>query len=64
MDAAFFDIWLDESIRHHQRIDFILQNPTLYPSLHVQRVKTYKDKVPMKSPPPAILESDLKTKLV
>jgi putative SOS response-associated peptidase YedK len=64
MDAAFFDIWLDESISHHQRIDFILQNPTLYPSLHVQRVKTYKDKLPMKSPPPAILESDLKTKLV
>lgn len=59
MDAAFLNIWLDPSVQQHPRIDFVLQHPTLYPTLSVQRVKTYKDKVPMKSPPAAILESDL-----
>ncbi len=64
MDPTFLDIWLDESIQHHPRIDFVLENPTLYPTLHVQRVKTYKDKVPMKSPPPTTLLSDLQAKLL
>ena len=64
MEADFLDVWLDESIQHHPRIDFILENPSLYPTLEVQRVKTYKDKVPMKTPPPATLVSDLQMKLV
>jgi putative SOS response-associated peptidase YedK len=64
METAFFDIWLDETIQQHPQIDFVLDNPTLYPTLHVQRVKTYKDKVPMKSPAPATLVSDLQISLL
>ena len=64
MEPNFLDIWLDETIQQHPRIDFVLENPTLYPSLHVQRVKTYKDKVPMNSPPPATLVSDLQASLL
>jgi len=59
MQADFLDIWLDPTISQHPRIDFVLNNPTLYPSLYVQRVKTYKDKVVMKSSPPVMLLSDI-----
>lgn len=59
MQADFLDIWLDPTILQHPRIDFALNNPTLYPTLEVQRVKTYKDKMPMKSPAPVTLKSDL-----
>lgn len=59
MDAEFLDIWLDPNIETHPRIDSVLSHPMLYPSLEVQRVKTYKGKVPMKSPAPTVLVSDL-----
>jgi hypothetical protein len=54
-EAEFLDMWLDPNIQTHPRIDFVLNHPMLYPSVEVQRVKTYKDKVPMKSPAPAVL---------
>ncbi|MDT0582477.1 SOS response-associated peptidase family protein [Brumicola blandensis] len=59
MSPKFLDIWLDPTIQSHPKIDFLLNNPSLFPTLHVQRVKTYKDKVAMKSSPPVTLISDL-----
>lgn len=64
MDTTFLGVWLDESIQHHPLVDYVLLNTTLSPTLHVQRVKTYKNKVAMKRPPPARLLSDLQTKLL
>jgi putative SOS response-associated peptidase YedK len=59
MNAEFLKLWLDKSVAKDNWIDQVLMDPVLYPSLDVQRVKTYKDKVPMKSPPAATLVSDL-----
>ena len=37
MDDDFLSLWLDKSITSHPRIDFMLENPVLYPTLTVQR---------------------------
>ncbi|WP_339721837.1 SOS response-associated peptidase family protein [uncultured Paraglaciecola sp.] len=55
----FLKLWLSKSVQQHLAIDNELNHATLYPSLKVQRVKTYKDKVPYKSFEPVILTSDL-----
>jgi putative SOS response-associated peptidase YedK len=55
----FLKLWLSKSVQQHQKIDQVLNYATLYPTLKVQRVKTYKDKVPYKSFDPVILTSDL-----
>ncbi len=59
MQADFLKLWLDKSIARHPQIDQVLFEPKLYPTLHVQRVKTYKDKVAFKSTPMVTLQSDL-----
>ncbi|GBL03872.1 SOS response-associated peptidase family protein [Glaciecola sp. KUL10] len=59
MDAKFLNMWLDPNIETHPEIDYLLANPVLYPTLHVQRVKTYRDKQIMKSTPAATLISDI-----
>ena len=59
LEDDFLKIWLDKSIAEHPRIDFVLNHPTLYPTLTVQRVKTYKGKVPYSSFVPVVLESDI-----
>ena len=56
---SFLKIWLSKSVQQHPEIDFVLNHPTLYPTLEVQRVKTYKDKVPYKSFEPTVLHSDI-----
>jgi putative SOS response-associated peptidase YedK len=58
-DPAFIKLWLSKSIRSHPQIDAVLARPTLYPSLSVQRVKTYKDKVAVKSFQKVLLSSDI-----
>tara|TARA_R110002153_G_scaffold19073_2_gene65877 strand:+ start:599 stop:1297 length:699 start_codon:yes stop_codon:yes gene_type:complete len=55
----FLKLWLSKSVHQHQQIDKVLNLATLYPTLKVQRVKTYKDKVPYQSFNPVILTSDL-----
>lgn len=55
----FLKLWLSKSVQQHQQIDKVLNLATLYPTLKVQRVKTYKDKVPYQSFNPVILTSDL-----
>lgn len=55
----FLKLWLSQSVQQHPEIDYVLNHPTLYPTLEVQRVKTYKDKVPYKSFEPVILNSDI-----
>jgi len=59
MDAGFLKLWLNKTVTRHPQIDQALACPILYPTLEVQRVKTYKDKVPMKSSPAVTLQSDL-----
>jgi putative SOS response-associated peptidase YedK len=58
-DDRFLKLWLSKSVQQHSAIDNALHYPTLYPTLKVQRVKTYKDKVPYQSFEPQILTSDL-----
>jgi putative SOS response-associated peptidase YedK len=58
-DDEFLKLWLSKSVHHNLEIDNVLHYATLYPTLKVQRVKTYKDKVPYKSFEPVILISDL-----
>ena len=58
-DDEFLKRWLSQSVQQHPEINTVLNDPTLYPTLKVQRVKTYKDKVPYKSFEPKILSSDL-----
>ena len=58
-DDRFLRLWLSKSIQHHEDIDFVLNHPTLYPTLSVQRVKTYKDKVPYNSFETVVLQSDV-----
>jgi putative SOS response-associated peptidase YedK len=58
-DDPFLKRWLSQSVQQHPEINKVLNFPTLYPTLKVQRVKTYKDKVPYKSFEPKILTSDL-----
>jgi len=55
----FLKLWLSQSVQQHLEIDRLLNNAILHPTLKVQRVKTYKDKVPYKSFDPVILISDL-----
>jgi putative SOS response-associated peptidase YedK len=57
----FLKLWLSKSVHQHQEIDKVLNLATLYPTLKVQRVKTYKDKVPYQSFNPVVLTSDLIT---
>jgi putative SOS response-associated peptidase YedK len=58
-DDEFLKLWLSQSVQKHLDIDNVLKYATLYPTLKVQRVKTYKDKVPYQSFSPVILQSDL-----
>jgi putative SOS response-associated peptidase YedK len=58
-DDEFLKLWLSKSVQQHPEIDYILNHPTLYPTLKVQRVKTYKDKVPYKSFEPVVLQTDV-----
>lgn len=58
-DDQFLKMWLSKSVQQHPVIDQELNRPTLYPTLKVQRVKTYKDKVAYSSFEPVILTSDL-----
>jgi len=58
-DDEFLNLWLSKSVQQHPRIEHVLSHPTLYPTLKVQRVKTYKDKVPYKSFDAVVLETDL-----
>lgn len=57
-DADFLKLWLSKDVTRHPAIDHVLNSPTLYSSLIVQRVKTYKDKIPIKSFSSVILEAD------
>ncbi|WP_299078304.1 SOS response-associated peptidase family protein [uncultured Paraglaciecola sp.] len=61
-DDRFLKLWLSQSVHQHDEIDFILNHPTLFPTLTVQRVKTYKDKVPYKSFESVVLQSDVERK--
>jgi putative SOS response-associated peptidase YedK len=56
----FLKRWLSKSVQQHSDINNVLNYPTLHPTLKVQRVKTYKDKVPYKSFDSVTLNSDLK----
>jgi putative SOS response-associated peptidase YedK len=58
-DDDFLKLWLRQSVQQHSDISKRLNYPSLHPTLTVQRVKTYKDKVPYKSFEPVILNSDL-----
>jgi len=58
-DDQFLSLWLSKSVQHHPIIEETLNHPTLYPTLKVQRVKTYKDKVAYPSFTPVVLTSDL-----
>ncbi|WP_416305228.1 SOS response-associated peptidase family protein [Neptunicella sp. SCSIO 80796] len=58
-DEEFLKLWLSQDVEQHPRLDYVLNNPTLYPTLHVTRVKTFKDKVPMPSFTPTTLQSDV-----
>lgn len=58
-EDKFLSLWLSKSVQHHPVIDQELNHPTLYPTLKVQRVKTYKDKVAYASFTPVTLTSDL-----
>ncbi|MDT0593256.1 SOS response-associated peptidase family protein [Glaciecola petra] len=44
VDNDFIGLWLSTQNAQHAQIQYLLNAPKLYPSLHVQRVKTYKDK--------------------
>ena len=59
-DDRFLKPWLSQSVQQHPEINKVLNYPTIYPTLptqKVQRVKTYKDKVPYQSFSPVILYS-------
>jgi putative SOS response-associated peptidase YedK len=43
-DDIFLNIWLGPNTAQHPQIDPLLRSPKLYPTLRVQRVKTYKHK--------------------
>ncbi|MGS2721264.1 SOS response-associated peptidase family protein [Paraglaciecola aestuariivivens] len=58
-DDGFLKLWLSKNVQQHSAIEQVLAVPTLYPNLQVQRVKTYKDKVPFRSFEPVFLASDL-----
>jgi putative SOS response-associated peptidase YedK len=57
-DDEFLKVWLDANIQQHESINYVLDNPTLYPTLNVQRVKTYKGKQAYSSFSPVVLTSD------
>lgn len=44
VDNDFIFLWLSEQSTEHAQIMHLLNAPKLFPSLHVQRVKTYKGK--------------------
>lgn len=46
LDKTFINTWLDETISQDAKISNLLLHPKLYAELTVQRVKTFKDKVP------------------
>jgi len=58
-DGDFLKLWLDTKVTKHPEIDYLFDNPTLYPTLQVQRVKTYKERVPYKHFEPVTLASDI-----
>jgi len=45
VEEEFLGIWLGKEKANHARIQGLLKQPKLFPTLHVQRVKTYKHKV-------------------
>ncbi len=47
VDAIFLSIWLGDETSEHPQIQALLNQPKLFPTLHVQRVKTYKHKQPV-----------------
>lgn len=47
VDNAFLLLWLSKQNAEHTHIQHLLNEPKLYPKLHVQRVKTYKGKQPV-----------------
>ena len=47
LDIKFTHLWLGHEAAEHPQIQSLLEQPKLFPSLHVQRVKTYKDKQPI-----------------
>ncbi|AGH44187.1 SOS response-associated peptidase family protein [Paraglaciecola psychrophila] len=55
----FLKLWLSRPVQKLLETDHVLNYATLYSTLKVQRVKTYKDKVPYQSFSPVILHSDL-----
>jgi|AntRauTorckE5430_2_1112549.scaffolds.fasta_scaffold12112_2 putative SOS response-associated peptidase YedK len=59
IDDEFLNIWLSSDISQHESISDILNHPKLYPTLNVQRVKTYKGKEAYRSFAPVSLLSDL-----
>jgi putative SOS response-associated peptidase YedK len=44
IDMQFLHIWLGPKPAEHPQINALLSEPKLFPTLHVQRVKTYKSK--------------------
>ena len=47
IENTFLNLWLGESNSEHAQIQALLHSPKLFPTLHVQRVKTYKSKQPV-----------------
>lgn len=46
-ESYFLRVWLGEENAQNAEIQSLLNSPKLFPTLHVQRVKTYKDKQPV-----------------
>jgi putative SOS response-associated peptidase YedK len=44
LEHAFLSLWLSEENANNSEIQSLLEAPKLFPTLHVQRVKTYKSK--------------------
>ena len=47
LQPEFLNLWLGAENAQNAEIQALLQAPKLFPTLHVQRVKTYKDKQPI-----------------
>ena len=44
LQSDFLGLWLGEEPANNNEIQTLLEAPKLFPTLHVQRVKTYKNK--------------------
>jgi putative SOS response-associated peptidase YedK len=58
LQSEFAQLWLTHNQAIDPRIWQLLAQPILYPELQVQRVKTFKNKEPIRSFIPTILRSD------